>query len=330
MKTLNQIVKALNDFADNHAQINSFQQANFSEITTSKSQIYPLMFCELGECTASESILEMTFTILFGDQESHDKRNRLEIQSDMLSVCNDLYSYLLTEEIFDDIDLTVLDNVKMKPFSMKFNNQISGYYIIFTLKINRDNCDIPMDLRIVEDEDPCAGLVLATEGFAIEGKEHGCGGVQQYEITGGGSQYNADSFTWHVVNGTINSANGLDAINILWDNDVITGQTYCVANYECGASVQSETITLSLIPPIPIISPTTLCAGGSQIYTVSNYTNTTSYQWTVTGDNFSMNIDPTLNSQFYVEWGAGGGTLSVTATNACGNSASSTQLTTNC
>ena len=76
------------------------------------------------------------------------------------------------------------------------------------------------------------------------------------------------------------------------------------------------------------MNPATICAGTDELYFASS-TGATSYNWSLTGDDYSECTNPPSCSQYYVIWSAGGGTMSVTAINACDTSAAF-NLSTNC
>lgn len=252
MQTLNQIVKQLRDFSTAHAQLKTFSQANISEITTNKSTVYPLMFVELDKSIAKEKTLELNFNILMADQEAHDKSNRLEIQSDMLSICNDLYSYLLTNTISStDEDYMIKEPISLTPFSLKFNNQISGYMMKIGIEVDRSVCDIPLNL--VQNTVDCTGnepvvTVLSithltttgtTEGaFTLSATTNGEGAT--YSMSGGSTNstgifdtLSAGTYTVTVTNSdgcsTITTVQIYNPFNLVWD-DINSTLSY-VADY---------------------------------------------------------------------------------------------------
>lgn len=124
-------------YSTNTADIKDFQFGNLSEITTSKSQEYPLMYVELDKANAKENSMQITFNILIGKMENHDKSNRIDIYSDMLNLQNKLLGYL--QENANAVDYDIGDNISLTPFSMRFNNQITGWFMTLPIIITRWN-----------------------------------------------------------------------------------------------------------------------------------------------------------------------------------------------
>ena len=98
MRTYNQIITVLNDFATNHLQISSFYRGNVNEIgfnnETYKSFNYPIMWVQDGTETISDKDAVISFEILLLDIEYPDHKTQQEILSDMREVALDLASYL--------------------------------------------------------------------------------------------------------------------------------------------------------------------------------------------------------------------------------------------
>jgi hypothetical protein len=99
-----------------------------------------------------------------------------------------------------------------------------------------------------------------------------------------------------------------------------------IAYYDCGSA--SSTISVNGAPNAPIVTPATICAGTTELYFASS-TGATGYSWSVSGALYNQCTNPPVCSQQYIEWGAGGGSFSVTASNTCGTSAPF-NLSTNC
>jgi hypothetical protein len=72
-------------------------------------------------------------------------------------------------------------------------------------------------------------------------------------------------------------------------------------------------------PEAPSLTPAVICPEASELYTASA-TGATSYNWTLSGDDYSACTNPPTCSQYFVIWSVSGGSLSVTATNSCGTS----------
>jgi hypothetical protein len=141
------------------------------------------------------------------------------------------------------------------------------------------------------------------------------------------STSDANSYQWNVPAGvTISGAGNMNSVNLNFGAGFTSGSIQVIAYYDCGTA--SSTISVNGAPNAPVITPATICAGTTELYFASS-SGATSYNWIITGDDYSNCTNNPICSQQYVEWSAGGGSLSVTATNLCGTSAPFS-LSTNC
>jgi hypothetical protein len=159
---------------------------------------------------------------------------------------------------------------------------------------------------------------LPAQPTAITGNTTLCAGASEtYSVS---NDVNATSYTWTLPSGWSGSSN----TNSISATAGVTGGTITVtANNACGSTTsQTLAITVNNLPaqPTAITGNTTLCAGASETYSVSNDANATSYTWTLpsgwSGSSNTNSISATA--------GAIGGTITVTANNACGSSTSQT------
>lgn len=133
------------------------------------------------------------------------------------------------------------------------------------------------------------------------------------------STFDADSYNWIPPTGaSINGSSSFNAVNVDFGPGFTSGYLTVQAFYGC--AMQSTDIFIDGTPPTPTIDIDIICPGLDNVYTVSS-TGATSYNWTITGDDFNLSSNPPVNSSYYILWGASGGTISVTASNSCGTSA---------
>ena len=130
----------------------------------------------------------------------------------------------------------------------------------------------------------------------------------------------ATSYTWTLPSGwtgssTTNSINATSGAN--------GGTITVTANNACGnSSQQTVNVTTTGAPtqPSSIAGSTSICVNANGTYSVTNDPAVTSYTWTLpsgwTGSSTTNSINATS--------GANGGTITVTANNACGNSTQQT------
>ena len=134
---------------------------------------------------------------------------------------------------------------------------------------------------------------------------------------------NATAYNWTLSgSGTIVSGQGTTSVNVSWGATAGSYDLSVTASNSCGASAASS-ITVNLQAPVPvmnsiIVGDTGVCPG-VQPYSVNNIPNSTSYTWTIDGGGTISNGQGT--NAVNVNWTiAGTHTVSVIATNTCGNS----------
>ena len=128
----------------------------------------------------------------------------------------------------------------------------------------------------------------------------------------------ANSYNWIVPAGvTISGPSNLNAVNLNFGAGFTGGTITVEAFYDCGSATSS--ITVDGAPEAPSLTPAVICPEASELYTASA-TGATSYNWTLSGDDYSACTNPPTCSQYFVIWSVSGGSLSVTATNSCGTS----------
>ncbi len=132
----------------------------------------------------------------------------------------------------------------------------------------------------------------------------------------------ATSYTWTLPSGWSGNSTTNTITAIASANGGVVSVTYTNA---CGTSpAQQLTVTVGSAPSQPgtISGVTTFCPGQQQVYSINTVSGATSYSWTLpSGWSGSSNITSITATTV-----ANGGTVSVTATNACGTSAAQTLI----
>ena len=107
------------------------------------------------------------------------------------------------------------------------------------------------------------------------------------------------------------------------DNVAWSTANWTVANGNIDAAAHFSTNCNCTLPnqPGPITGLTSICANSTNTYSIASVTGATSYTWTIPGTWSGTSTSNSIN----VTSDANGGTISVTANNACGSSAPQTQ-----
>lgn len=142
--TLNQVIQLLKTYARDHKQINDFGRGDVTELGASRDQKYPLMWLALpnGRYTGNE--VQYNISLIFADLIFDDKKNELEVQSDMLLIGLDTVAYLRENP---DFDFIVDGDVTIDFFTERFVDLTAGCVLSFTLRDPKplDRCEIPLD-----------------------------------------------------------------------------------------------------------------------------------------------------------------------------------------
>lgn len=141
--TLNEIVKELNNIADNHLQINHFFFGDEWDFATSGVVTCPAMITVLEPATLEGAAITHTFKIYIGDLVQKDLANKLEALSDCQLIALDViaqlqlatYEWLLANK----------GSITLNDFEDSFDCELYGYWFQIKLKMAApyDRCAIP-------------------------------------------------------------------------------------------------------------------------------------------------------------------------------------------
>lgn len=159
---------------------------------------------------------------------------------------------------------------------------------------------------------------------AINGSATTCGNdTATYSIS---SVPGATNYTWTLSGGgSIISGQGTTSIDVSWGSASGTYTVSVTAANNCGGSTAS-TLTVNLQAPAPVMNAviagdTGVCPG-NEVYTISAIANATSYTWTANSGTITGGQGTTSVT---INWSnTGTQTVSVVATNTCGNSSAAT------
>ncbi len=191
----------------------------------------------------------------------------------------------------------------------------TGHYIVTA----GNACGSVLDTLFV-----LVNTVPVTPG-TITGLATTCGSdTSTYTVTG---IVNAASYNWTISGGgNILSGQGTTSIEVLWGGAAGTYTISVTAGNNCGNST-AATITVEVLPSAPVmnavmVGDTGVCPG-SEAYSITAIANATGYTWTVNSGGTIASGQGT--NAVLVNWASQGvHTLSVIATNTCGNSAAAT------
>ena len=165
MITLNNIVKALNNFADNHYMLNSFSHGNVEEMDLDKIPDYPLMHVIYTGSEYEDKQKDYNFEVYLveapiGDDSDTDKQvYQLEAVSDMEQIAEDLITdiragfNIFTEGFdFDEEAATI------SPIEEESTNVLSGVVLTISVSVPylNDHCAVPL-IGVLPTDPDCGG-----------------------------------------------------------------------------------------------------------------------------------------------------------------------------
>lgn len=167
MKTQNQIIKALNDFANAHHQIKSFGSGSIQDFATSGTTNYSAMWVDYEPATVQDRNVYIGLRIYICDRLLKGKRNEREVLSDVLSICLDTVAQMSSNIYGWKLDTS---NVSMIPFSdPKHDDEVAGYYFDLSFKqaFDYNRCQIPLSSEITNPGSTDVVTILDQDGNVI-------------------------------------------------------------------------------------------------------------------------------------------------------------------
>ena len=176
MITYNNIIKALNNFADNHFFIKSFSHGNIEEMDLGKDldTPFPLMHVVYTGASYADKQKEYSFEIymmdLPPDKEGSKQAYQIEVISDLEQCAEDLLADLSNGfNIFSDEFLFDRDSASTTPLEEEGSNVISGISLDIAISVPfiGNACDAPLT-GVTPTSGTCAdGTIKATDGSDV-------------------------------------------------------------------------------------------------------------------------------------------------------------------
>ena len=139
--TLNQIVKQISAFGNNHEQIKFVYFGDVWERLSNGEVTYPAMFFTLTDAQILAKQIQYNFSIYVMDRMLMEETNETEVLSDMTLVGQDMVASL-RDHIYNWI---VSDNMSVTFFTESDPDYLAGLKIDFSLTLSslNDTCQIP-------------------------------------------------------------------------------------------------------------------------------------------------------------------------------------------
>lgn len=148
MKTLNQIISQVTDFADAHQQIASSGVGTIAELQADPDREYPLLWAQVLPSDTDAAYLTNNIVLIVADrvitgEEGEDNAGmEQEVLSDSLSILIDALSYFVQQHAQE----YVVEKVNtLTPFTEDWNDRVAGHSVTLQIKQFHDwnKCQIP-------------------------------------------------------------------------------------------------------------------------------------------------------------------------------------------
>jgi hypothetical protein len=148
--TLNQVLKRIKLIALSHKQVRNFQQGLVSDFLTDKTTLYPSVFLQDngGKISTSAHATTLSYKLFFIDLvnlSEETKGNEQDVQSDMLSVAQDIIAQMNNSN-YDDWALSVDNNVEF--VVEEYGDMVAGCIVDISIRtmFKQNVCEVPSDL----------------------------------------------------------------------------------------------------------------------------------------------------------------------------------------
>ena len=138
-----QVIEDLEDFANNHEQINSFGYGDLTQLTmdviTKKEPKYTRMYVIPGDTLLNQNELLYNFQIIVTDQLNSDYSNQRDVMNDTLEIMKDIMTTLYLSEYESVWPASV------EPFLEEYETILTGWImnIQLTQPFDYNRCDLP-------------------------------------------------------------------------------------------------------------------------------------------------------------------------------------------
>ena len=139
--TLNQIVKQITTFGNNHKQIKFVYFGDVWERLSNGEVTYPAMFFTLIDAQILTKQIQYNFSIYVMDRMLMEETNETDVLSDMTLVAQDMVAKLRSPEY----NWLTGDNMAMSFYTESDPDYLAGVKIDFSLTLSslNDTCQIP-------------------------------------------------------------------------------------------------------------------------------------------------------------------------------------------
>lgn len=153
MKSYIQIVDTLQTIANEHLMLQHFHAGPIDEVDIGKldQKQYPFLYCEILGASIDHGILSYDIELLVADMIQPDLTDRNQVYSDTLQMLHDVLDMfiqsLANTNTTVDGDYKVELPISCTPFTVRFDNELSGWSGSLTIEVSNANnlCIAPFE-----------------------------------------------------------------------------------------------------------------------------------------------------------------------------------------
>lgn len=143
--TLNILLKAFEDIATAHKQINSFGIGELPEIGASNALTMPALWINPVEAVMAKnengySVATYEFNVRVFDLVDKGEENENDVLSDTIQVLQDIVSEFNSNPTYAESNILIQNDLTFEPFSENYDEEVSGWEVNMELTSPRNDC----------------------------------------------------------------------------------------------------------------------------------------------------------------------------------------------
>jgi len=144
--TLNQLVENLRVIADSHLQIHAFKYGNPWEFYQSGTTNSPEMWVALNSVNREVAgVTTFNFNIVIADNVKRGEVNELEVESDIIQICEDIIAYLKHPSFGFNLPNTANITITVRTENSPKNLTTAEFQVAIRIPKAANRCQIPFN-----------------------------------------------------------------------------------------------------------------------------------------------------------------------------------------
>lgn len=143
--SINVLEREFEEIQKAHYQLNSFYFGEFTLALQNRSLHYPLMNVDYSTGGLNDANTSLQMIIVIADKIYKDNSNLIEVKSDTLQVCRDIFNLLKKSTRWKKIGR--IGNGNIDAFVERGKDEVAGHILRFNLELRDSNgiCNLPLN-----------------------------------------------------------------------------------------------------------------------------------------------------------------------------------------